>query len=83
MDAAVKVLDQVLLQGWQEVLGALNRLIALHEPVAWLSNILNADFCVEALREAIVRYGVMEAVNTDQGSEIAVQQLRKALFCLT
>ena len=28
-----------------------------------------ADFCVEALEEAIARYGVPEIVNTDQGSQ--------------
>jgi putative transposase len=34
-----------------------------------LSNTLTADFCVEALDEAISRYGVPEIVNTDQGSQ--------------
>ena len=34
-----------------------------------LSNTLTADFCVEALEEAIVRYGRPEIVNTDQGSQ--------------
>jgi len=34
-----------------------------------LSNTLTADFCVEALEEAITRYGVPEIVNTDQGSQ--------------
>ena len=34
-----------------------------------LSNTLTADFCVEALDEAIMRYGVPEIVNTDQGSQ--------------
>jgi putative transposase len=34
-----------------------------------LSNTLTADFCVEALDEAITRYGVPEIVNTDQGSQ--------------
>ena len=34
-----------------------------------LSNTLTADFCVEALEEAIGRYGVPEIVNTDQGSQ--------------
>jgi perosamine synthetase len=32
MDTTVKSLDQVLLQGLQEVLGVPDRLIALHEP---------------------------------------------------
>lgn len=30
---------------------------------------MEADFCVEALREAIARYGVPEIMNTDQGSQ--------------
>jgi putative transposase len=34
-----------------------------------LSNTMSADFCVEALEEAIGRYGVPEIVNTDQGSQ--------------
>ena len=38
--------------------------------LAWrLSNSLTADFCVEALEEAITRYGVPEIMNTDQGSQ--------------
>jgi putative transposase len=35
----------------------------------WLSNTLTADFCVEALEEAITRHGSPEIVNTDQGSQ--------------
>jgi putative transposase len=34
-----------------------------------LSNTLTADFCVEALEEAIARHGVPEIVNTDQGTQ--------------
>jgi putative transposase len=34
-----------------------------------LSNTLTADFCVEALEEAIGRHGVPEIVNTDQGTQ--------------
>ena len=38
--------------------------------LAWrLSNTLGADFCVEALEEALVRYGHPEIFNTDQGSQ--------------
>ncbi len=38
--------------------------------LAWrLSNTLSADFCVEALEEAITRHGVPEIINTDQGSQ--------------
>jgi putative transposase len=38
--------------------------------LAWqLSNTLGADFCVEALKEALARYGRPEILNTDQGSQ--------------
>src|SRR5579863_10585704 len=34
-----------------------------------LSNTLTADFCVEALDEALARYGAPQIVNTDQGCQ--------------
>ena len=34
-----------------------------------VSNTMTPDFCVEALTEAIARYGAPEIVNTDQGSQ--------------
>ena len=38
--------------------------------LAWrLSNTMDADFCVTALQEAIVRFGRPEIFNTDQGSQ--------------
>ena len=38
--------------------------------LAWrLSNTLTTDFCIEALQEAIARYGAPEIFNTDQGSQ--------------
>ena len=38
--------------------------------LAWrLSNTLGADFCVEALEEALARHGRPEIFNTDQGSQ--------------
>jgi putative transposase len=38
--------------------------------LAWrLSNTLDASFCVEALQEALARYGTPEIFNTDQGSQ--------------
>jgi transposase InsO family protein len=33
------------------------------------SNTMTPDFCVDALTEAIARYGAPEIVNTDQGSQ--------------
>ena len=38
--------------------------------LSWrLSNTLDARFCVEALEEAITKYGTPEIMNTDQGSQ--------------
>ena len=38
--------------------------------LAWrLSNTMEADFCVEALEEAVARFGQPEIFNTDQGSQ--------------
>jgi putative transposase len=38
--------------------------------LAWrLSNSMDADFCVEALKEALAKYGRPEIFNTDQGSQ--------------
>jgi putative transposase len=38
--------------------------------LAWrLSNSLTSDFCIEAVEEAIARYGRPEIFNTDQGSQ--------------
>ncbi len=38
--------------------------------LSWrLSNTMHADFCVEALKEAIARFGPPDIMNTDQGSQ--------------
>ena len=38
--------------------------------LAWrISNTLHADFCVDALEEALRRFGRPEIFNTDQGSQ--------------
>ena len=43
---------------------------ASRKVLAWrLSNTLDASFCVEALEEAIAKYGTPEIFNTDQGSQ--------------
>lgn len=44
-----------------------------------LSNTMTADFCVEALEEAISRYGLPEIVNTDQGSQFTGLEFVDAL----
>lgn len=44
--------------------------VASRKVLAWrLSNTLTADFCVEALEEAMRKYGWPEIFNTDQGSQ--------------
>ena len=35
----------------------------------WLSNSMDAEFCVEALKEALAKHGTPETFNTDQGSQ--------------
>ncbi len=50
--------------------------------LAWrLSNMLGAEFCVEALEDALSRYGRPEIFNTDQGSQfnIFVERLWRSL----
>jgi len=43
---------------------------ATRHVLAWrLSNTMDAGFCVEALREALARYGKPDIFNTDQGSQ--------------
>jgi putative transposase len=43
---------------------------ATRKILAWrISNSLTADFCVEAVQEAIARFGVPEIFNTDQGCQ--------------
>ena len=42
--------------------------------VAWrTNNTLTSDFCVEALQEALMRFGRPEIFNTDQGSQFTAQ----------
>jgi len=43
---------------------------ASRKVLAWrLSNTLDASFCTEALEEAILKYGIPDIFNTDQGSQ--------------
>ncbi len=56
---------------------------ATRKALAWrLSNTLEADFCVEALNEALIRFGAPDIMNTDQGSQFTswawTNRLRKA-----
>jgi putative transposase len=46
--------------------------IASRKVLAWrLSNTMSADFCVEALEEALAKFGPPEIFNTDQGSQFS------------
>ena len=43
--------------------------------LAWrLSNTLETTFCVEAVNEAVARYGRPEIFNTDQGSQFTSEE---------
>jgi putative transposase len=43
---------------------------ASRKVLAWrLSNTMDAEFCVEALKDALARFGKPEIFNTDQGSQ--------------
>ncbi len=44
-----------------------------------VSNTLEADFCVDALEEAIGRYGAPEVFNTDQGAQFTSEAFTGAL----
>ena len=53
---------------------------ATRRVLAWrLSNTLTTDPCVEALEEAILKYGPPEIMNTDQGSQFTSSALIRVL----
>ena len=42
------------------------------EVLSWrISNVMDADFCIEALQETLNRYGTPEIFNSDQGSQFS------------
>jgi putative transposase len=48
--------------------------------LAWrVSNAMTTDFCVEALQEALRRFGAPELSNTDQGSQFTAEDYTKPL----
>jgi putative transposase len=48
--------------------------------LAWrLSNTMDSEFCVEALKEALAKYGTPEIFNTDQGSQFTSQDFTDVL----
>jgi putative transposase len=48
--------------------------------LSWqVSNTLDADFCVEALQDALSRHGQPEIFNTDQGSQFTSEAFTSVL----
>ena len=48
--------------------------------LAWrLSNTLTTDFCLDAVQEAVIRYGTPEIFNTDQGCQFTSQEFTELL----
>ena len=45
-----------------------------------VSNALSTDFCVEALEEALTRYGTPEIFNTDQGAQFTAEDFTALLL---
>jgi putative transposase len=53
---------------------------AKRKVLAWrISNTLSPSFCIEALEEAIARYGIPEIFNTDQGSQFTSEDFTSIL----
>jgi len=53
---------------------------ATRKVLSWrISNTLTSDFCVEALQEALNRYGTSEIFNTDQGSQLTSRAFTSVL----
>jgi putative transposase len=53
---------------------------ATRKVLAWrLSNTMEADFCIEALKEALAKYGPPEIFNTDQGSQFTSYEFTRVL----
>lgn len=53
---------------------------ATRKVLAWrLSNTMDTDFCLEALHEAMARYGKPEIFNSDQGSQFTSPRFTKIL----
>ncbi len=53
---------------------------ATRKVLAWrLSNTMEAEFCVEALKDALAKYGPPEIFNTDQGSQFTSDDFTQVL----
>jgi putative transposase len=54
---------------------------ATRRVLSWrLSNSLTAGFCIEALKEALARFGKPEIFNTDQGSQFTSEEFTRVLL---
>jgi putative transposase len=54
--------------------------LATRRVMAWqLSNTMSTDFCVQALKQAITRYGTPAIFNTDQGSQFTSNEFTDVL----
>jgi len=47
--------------------------------VDWLSNTLDSQFCVDALEDAIAKYGAPEIFNADQGGQFTSEEFAGVL----
>jgi len=53
---------------------------ATRKVLSWrTSNTLDADFCTEALKEALFKYGAPEIFNSDQGSQFTSEKFTNVL----
>ena len=53
---------------------------ATRKVLAWrLPNTMEAEFCVEALKDALAKYGPPEIFNTDQGSQFTSDDFTQVL----
>jgi putative transposase len=53
---------------------------ASRKVLSWrISNTLTTDFCIEAVEEALIRYGTPEIFNTDQGSQFTSREFTQLL----
>jgi putative transposase len=53
---------------------------ASRKVLSWrISNTLTTDFCIDAVEEALIRYGTPEIFNTDQGSQFTSMEFTQLL----
>jgi putative transposase len=72
------IADLPMRRGFLYLVAIMDR--ASRRVLAWrLSNSMDADFCIEALEEAMARHGRPEIFNTDQGSQFTTPRFTDAL----